>query len=467
MSTSSATATPPSPAPVSATAPAPVSATVPPIRNRRRAIAIGLLLAVFAAIGIAWGAHWFFVGRFHLETDDAYVQGNIVQITPQVGGTATEVLAEDTQFVEAGQPLVRLDPADAQVALEQAKAQLAQTVREVRVTFSNNGALAAAIEAREADVKRYAAEGERARADLERALADLRRRRALGPIGAVSGEELQHARSAVANARAAQAGAEAAGAAARSARDGAREALVTNQALTDGTTIESHPNVQLAAARVREAMLAVDRLTITAPVSGYVARKSVQVGQRIAAGTPLMAVAPLDQVWVDANFKESQLGHMRIGQPVELVADAYGKRVTYGGRITGLSAGTGAAFAILPAQNATGNWIKIVQRLPVRVALDPEQIRTHPLRIGLSMVARGSTPTIRAGAMSPRAATRRRPVAAQRSRRRARSRPRRHRRDRQDRGRHRPRPRRARPRQQRRRVRPPCRPCHRPKKSSS
>ncbi len=382
-------------APNSATSPAPIPATpsaaTPATRNRRRWVAISLLLVVFAAIGIVWGGHWFVVGRFHVATDDAYVQGNIVQITPQVSGTATEVLAEDTQFVEAGQLLVRLDPADAQVALEQAKAQLAQTVREVRVTFSNNGALAAAIEAREADVKRYAADSERARADLDRALADLRRRTALGPIGAVSGEELQHARAAVSNARAAQAGAQAAGAAARSALDGAREALVTNQALTDGTTIESHPNVLRAASRVREAMLAVDRLTITAPVSGYVARKSVQVGQRIAAGTPLMAVVPLDQVWVDANFKESQLGDMRIGQPVELVADAYGKRVTYSGRITGLSAGTGAAFAILPAQNATGNWIKIVQRLPVRVALDSEQIRMHPLRIGLSMVARVDT----------------------------------------------------------------------------
>ncbi|MGE0802489.1 MAG: HlyD family efflux transporter periplasmic adaptor subunit [Lautropia sp.] len=367
--------------------PNPAGESAPASGNRRRKLAIGGLLIAFVAIGVGWGAYYLTVGQYRIGTDDAYVQGHIVLITPQISGTAVEVLAEDTQFVQAGQPLVRLDPADAQVALEQAKAQLAQTVREVRVTFSNNGALAAAIQAREADVERFAADAERARADLKRANDDLKRRGALAPIGAVSGEELQHARSAVANANSALSAAQAAGAAARSALAGAREQLATNQALTDGTTVESHPNVQRAAARVREAMLAVDRVTIVAPMSGYIARKAVQVGQRVAAGAPLMAVVPLDQVWVDANFKESQLRDMRIGQPVELVADAYGSRVTYRGRITGLAAGTGAAFAILPAQNATGNWIKIVQRVPVRVAIDPEQIRSHPLRVGLSMVA--------------------------------------------------------------------------------
>ena len=374
------------PAPAPATSPGTPPAT-PSRKRRKRAVAMTAVLLACAVVGIAWGAYWYLVARFHVETDDAYVQGNIIQITPQVGGTTIDVLADDTQYVQAGQPLVRLDPADAGVALEQAKAQLAQTVREVRVTYANNGTLAAAIEAREADVKRHAAEALRARADLQRAQADLKRRTGLASSGAVSGEELQHARTAVSNAKAAEAAAVAAGAAARSAVDGAREQLLTNRALTDGTTIENHPNVLAAAAKVREAMLTVDRLTILAPASGYVARKSVQVGQRIAAGTPLMAVVPLDQVWVDANFKEVQLRDMRVGQPVELVADAYGKRVTYRGRIEGLSAGTGSAFAILPAQNATGNWIKIVQRVPVRIALDADQVREHPLRVGLSMIA--------------------------------------------------------------------------------
>lgn len=381
-STSPSTSPPSSPA-----SSPPTSAAAPPPRSRRRLLAMTGILAVVALVGLAWGGWWYLVGQFHVETDDAYVQGNIVQVTPQVAGTTLEVLVNDTQFVEAGQPLVRLDPADARLALDQARAQLAQTIRQVRVTFASNGSLAAAIESREADLRRFAADAARAREDLQRAQADLKRRSGLASTGAVSGEELQHARSAVANARTAEAAAIAAGAAARSAVNGAREQLVTNQALTDGTTVENHPSVLLAQARVDEAQLTFDRLTITAPVSGYVARKAVQVGQRIAAGTPLLAVVPLDQVWVDANFKEVQLRDMRIGQPVDLQADAYGKRVTYRGTITGLSAGTGSAFAILPAQNATGNWIKIVQRLPVRIALDPVQLRDHPLRIGLSMVA--------------------------------------------------------------------------------
>ena len=378
---------PQAPRPDQASAPGQASRAAEPRRSRSRVVALSLVLLVVAAVGLAWGAHWYLVGQYFIETDDAYVQGNIIQITPQVSGTTTAVLADDTQYVEAGQALVRLDPADASVALEQAKAQLAQTVREVRVTYANNGTLAAGIEARLADVKRYQADAQRARADLDRAQADLKRRTGLASSGAVSGEELQHARTAVSNARAAEAAAIAAGAAAKAAVDGAREQLTTNRALTEGTTIENHPNVLAAAARVREAMLTVDRLTIHAPASGYVARKSVQVGQRIAAGAPLMSVVPLDQVWVDANFKEGQLRDMRLGQPVELIADAYGKRVTYKGRIEGLAAGTGSAFAILPAQNATGNWIKIVQRVPVRIALDADQIREHPLRVGLSMVA--------------------------------------------------------------------------------
>jgi membrane fusion protein (multidrug efflux system) len=313
------------------------------------------------------------VARHHETTDNAYVAGNIVQITPQLSGTVRAINADDTDFVKAGQPLVVLDPADARSALDQAEAELGQTVREVRTLYANNASLAAAVALREADFVRAGSE-------LERAQTDLQRRDGLTTTGAVSGEELKHAQTAVATARSAQAAAHAAVVA-------AREQLGANRALTDGTDVAHHPNVERAAAKVREAYLALSRTTLEAPISGQVAKRSVQVGSRVAAGTPLMSLIALDQLWVDANFKESQLRSMRIGQPVTLSADLYGHRVEYTGRVVGLSAGTGAAFALLPAQNATGNWIKVVQRVPVRIALDPQQLATHPLRVGLSMEA--------------------------------------------------------------------------------
>jgi membrane fusion protein (multidrug efflux system) len=294
-------------------------------------------------------------------------------VTPQVAGTVLAIEANDTDFVEAGQLLVRLDAADAQVALQQAEAQLGQTVREVRTLYANNGVIGATIAAREADVAH-------AKSELARTEQDLARREALTGSGAVSGEELGHARDAMENARSTLAAAQAAASAARGQ-------LVSSVALTAGATVETHPNVQRAAARVREAYLALTRTTLPAPVSGIVARRSVQLGARVAAGATLMSIVPLDQVWVEANFKENQLARMRIGQPVTLVADLYGGKVTYQGRVAGVGAGTGAAFSLLPAQNATGNWIKVVQRVPVRVTLDAQQLREHPLRVGLSMTA--------------------------------------------------------------------------------
>ena len=350
-------------------APNPDTAAAKPTRKR----ALVALTGAFAALGIAYGTYWTLVERYRIETDNAYVQGNVVQITPQIGGTVLAINVDDTDYVQAGQPLVRLDPADAQVALEQAEAQLAQTVREVRTTYANNGTLAANIALRQAEVAR-------AQADVAKAEDDVARRRPLVATGAVGKEELQHADTALANARAAAAAAAAALAA-------AREQLASNQSLTEGTTVENHPSVQKAAARVREAYLALQRSDLPAPVSGYVAKRSVQVGQRVQAGAPMMAIIPLNQVWVDANFKESQLRDMRIGQPVRLTADMYGQKVEYTGTLEGLGAGTGSAFSLLPAQNATGNWIKVVQRVPVRVALDPRQLAEHPLRVGLSMTA--------------------------------------------------------------------------------
>ena len=333
------------------------AASVQSQNNNKRKRLMALLVGVIVVAAVAYGLYYFLDARFHEDTDDAYVNGNVVQITPQVTGTVIAVNADDTQTVKAGDSLVVLDGADARVALQQAEANLAQTVRQVRGLFVNNDQYQAQIAQREAD--------------LSRAQDDLRRRLTVAATGAVSQEEISHARDTV---KAAQA-----------ALDAAQQQLASNRALTSNTTIATHPNVLAAAAKVRDAYLNNARNVLPAPVTGYVAKRTVQVGQRVSPGTPLMAIVPLESVWVDANFKEVQLTHMRIGQPVELTADIYGSSVVYHGKVVGFSAGTGSAFSLLPAQNATGNWIKVVQRLPVRVALDPAELRAHPLRIGLSM----------------------------------------------------------------------------------
>ncbi len=330
-----------------------------PANSGKRKRMMTLLVIVILIAAIAYGLYYFLVARFHEETDDAYVNGNVVQITPQVTGTVVAVNADDTQTVKTGDPLVVLDPADARVALEQAEANLAQTVRQVRGLF--------------ADDNQYQAQVAQRQSDLSRAQDDLKRRLTVAQTGAVSQEEISHARDAVKSAQAAV--------------EAAQQQLASNRALTANTTIANHPNVQASAAKVRDAYLNNARNTLPAPVTGYVAKRSVQVGQRVSPGTPLMAIVPLGAVWVDANFKEVQLKHMRIGQPVELTADVYGSSVVYHGKVVGFSAGTGSAFSLLPAQNATGNWIKVVQRLPVRIALDPQELEKHPLRIGLSMQA--------------------------------------------------------------------------------
>ena len=344
----------------------------PAAPNTKRAKALkGVALVVL--LGLAYGGYEWYLGRHEEATDNAYVQGNVVQITPQLGGTVTAIFADDTDFVKAGQALVQLDPADAKVALDQAEANLAQAVRQVRTLYANNGTLGAQVAVREADITR-------ARTDLARATEDLNRRQALVGNGAVSKEELGHAQSQVVAAQNALA-------AAQAGVTAAREQLNSNQTLTEGTRVESHPSVLAAAAKLREAYLAVHRAALPAPVDGYVAKRTVQLGQRVAAGAPLMSIIPLNQLWVDANFKEVQLRNIRIGQPVKLTADVYGTHMEYKGTVSGLGAGTGAAFALLPAQNATGNWIKVVQRVPVRIALDPQQLVQNPLRVGLSMEA--------------------------------------------------------------------------------
>jgi len=324
---------------------------------KKRTILLLGVVAVFLLGGIGYGAWWLLHGRWHETTDDAYVGGNLVQITPQVAGTVVAIYADDTDYVKSGQTLVGLDKADAKVAVSQAEAQLAKTVREVRNLRATSTGGEANVTLR--------------RAELRKAEQDLARRRAVQASGAVSGEELQHAIDAVN--------------AARAALEAAQQQLAASRAMVDRTDVHDHPDVRAAAARVREAYLAYSRTELPAPTAGIVARRSVQVGQRVAPGNVLMTVAPLEDVWVDANFKENQLEHLRPGQPVTLLADAYGSSVEFHGRVTGFSAGTGGAFALLPPQNASGNWIKVVQRVPVRIALERSELDTHPLQIGLSM----------------------------------------------------------------------------------
>ena len=354
-------------------APTASSSGKPSAPNPKRKKALTALAAVVVVAGLAWAAYDFVVASHYESTDNAYVQGNVIQITPQIGGTVLAILADDTDFVKAGQPLVQLDPADARVALDQAEAALAQAVRQVRTLYANNGTLQAQIALRAADVAK-------AQADVAKATDDLARRQSLTGNGAVSTEELGHAQTQVAAARSTLA-------AAQAGVSAAREQLTSNQALTDGVGVEQHPSVLMAAARLREAFLATQRAALPSPVDGYVAKRTVQLGQRVTAGLPMMAIIPLKDVWVDANFKEVQLRNIRIGQPVKLVADLYGKKTSYQGVVAGLGVGTGAAFSLLPAQNATGNWIKVVQRVPVRIALNAEQLKANPLRVGLSMDA--------------------------------------------------------------------------------
>jgi membrane fusion protein (multidrug efflux system) len=320
---------------------------------------LGLGAAV-ALSGLGALGYWLIDGRYYESTDDAYVNGDVVQITNEVPGTVIALNVDDTQPVQAGQPLLELDPADAKIALANAEADLARAVRQVRGLFAQGKELHAQIEQRE--------QAERTADD------DLKRRGGLIADGAISAEELSHARDAVTTTRANVAA--------------ARQQLSQTIAQIDGTTIADHPQVLAAAAAVRNAALALHRTLLTSPVSGMIAKRSVQVGQRVAAGTPLLAVVPLDDVWIDANFKEGQLERMRTGQPVTVHTDVYGRHVNYHGHVVGIAAGSGNAFALLPAQNASGNWIKIVQRLPVRILLDPAELKAHPLRVGLSAAVR-------------------------------------------------------------------------------
>ena len=322
----------------------------------KRRIILVVIAAVFLLAGLGWYLLWLFVFSQREVTDDAYVNGNQVVVSAQVAGTVIAVLADDTQLVDAGQVLIRLDPTDAEVALAKAKSALANAVRQVRQQTEMAGQYDAGIAAR--------------RLELARARADLARRQPLLADKAIAPEEVAHAREAVATAQA--------------ALDLATRQAAASHALVDGTDIARNASVMQAKAAFREAWINDERNAIVAPIAGYVAQRSAQVGARVQAGQALLTVIPLHDLWVDANFKESQLAHIRIGQPASVESDLYGGSVEYAGKVVGLGAGTGSSFALLPPQNASGNWIKVVQRVAVRIALDARQLAEHPLRVGLS-----------------------------------------------------------------------------------
>ncbi|MDW6002902.1 HlyD family secretion protein [Vibrio mangrovi] len=328
-----------------------------PSRGRKRKkglIILASILIVIAALCYTW--YVLFVAG-HESTEDAYVDGNLVQVTPQIVGTVTQIFVDDGDYIHQGQPLVNFDPSDADIALQTAKANLAQTVRQVRSLFNN-------VEQAKAVVAQK-------QIDFSKAQTDYQRRKQMVEVGGLSQEELSHAKDEVDSAE--------------KALTVSIQQLKSQEAMTYNTDVDSHPLVQSAAADFRQSYLNQQRTKLVAPVSGYIAKRSAQVGQRVNAGTALMTVVPLDQVWVEANFKETQMKEMRLGQPVTLVSDLYGDDTVFHGVVESLGIGTGSAFSLLPAQNATGNWIKVVQRLPVRIKLDQKELAAHPLRIGLSM----------------------------------------------------------------------------------
>lgn len=354
--------------------------------SKKRGFLFKLLFLVIVIVAIIAGVMYYLNGRWYESTDDAYVQGNVIQITPQVSGTVVGIFADDGDFVHAGDTLIRLDQTEAEVALNQAKASLAKTVREVRSLYSqasgakaNTGAQQALVQAQQSAVKG-------AKTALDKARADYNRRQKLVKSGAISEEESAHAKDLFLQAQSQYQSAISQLEATRSQFTASQQNAEVSNALVSGTLINQHPDILVAESKVKAAYLTYVRSTITAPTDGYVAKRAAQVGQRVAAGSAMMAVVPLKNAWIYANFKETQLKDMRIGQPVSITSDLYGDDVVYDGVISSLGIGTGSAFALLPAQNATGNWIKIVQRIPVRVEFSkPEQLQKHPLRIGMSM----------------------------------------------------------------------------------
>ena len=351
----------------------------------KRRIWLTRLAIVVVVIGLGYGIWYFLVGRNHISTDNAYVNAEIAQVTPLISGQAIEVRVKDTQAVKRGDVLVMLDPSNQKIAIAQAEAELAEARRKFRQTVATNSQLSAQVEARSADISQAQAQLAMAQAEFDKARIDLQRRQALAGNGAVSGEELTEARKAFASARAQLATAQAGIAVAQSTRRAAEGQYAANDALVRGSSEDSDPAVRAALAKLDAARLDLERAVIRAPIDGTVTKRQVQLGQRVAQGTPIMTIVPLNQVYIDANFKERQLKGVTVGMPATATADIYGSSITYHGKVAGIAGGTGASMALIPAQNATGNWIKVVQRLPVRIELDPKDVAEHPLRVGLSM----------------------------------------------------------------------------------
>ncbi len=347
----------------------PIDAKSAPQRTRW----LALLALAFLAAGVVWGMYWFTYASIHESTDDAYVVGNLIRVTPRIAGTVVAVLTDDTEPVKQGQVLVRLDDTDAHLALEKSEADLGSTVRRISQAFRRRDQQAANLAQK--------------RRTLQQTEADLTRRLHAVTVQAVSKEEVEHAQAARDQAQWALDQAE--------AEWGASEAVVA------GTSVETHPEVKQAAVRLRESWLTVQRCSIRSPADGQVAKRSVQIGQQVAPGVPLLIIVPTNQIWVDANCKEDQIKNIHPNQPVRLTSDLYGTALVFHGTVQGLSPGTGSVFSLLPPQNASGNWIKIIQRLPVRIALDPKELLAHPLRVGLSMKAEIETSVFNQAAPSP------------------------------------------------------------------
>ncbi len=372
--------------------------TAPAGRRRKLMLLIGAVVALAALAVATW---WLAFGRWNSGTDDAYVGGDIVAVMPQTGGTVIAIYADTTQAVSAGQLLVRLDDSDARLQLDTAEAALAAAVREVRGLYAASHGSLPLLAQRRADLAKAQAELASSEATLAQAEAEYGRRVELARQNFVSPENVQSALAARDSARAQQQAALHAVQASSAAIDQTMDQASVSRARVDHTSLENHPEVRAAAVHVREAALALARTRVLAPLSGQVARRSVQLGERVAAGTALMAIVPLDKVWLDANFKETQLRNVRVGQPVRVTSDFYGDAFVFHGKVLGLAPGVGSAFALLPPQNATGNWVKIVQRLPVRIALDAAELRSHPLRVGLSMYADIDTHDRNGAALGP------------------------------------------------------------------
>jgi len=346
----------------------------PANKKKKRKIALFSLAVLFVLIGVVWLVYWLTVLRHFQDTDDAYVAGNQAQIMAQVSGSVNKVWFDNTDYVKKGDVLLTLDRTDAEQAFEKAQTALATSVRQTHQLIING--------------RQYQATIALQKTALEQAQSDLKRREPLGAANLIGREDLQHSRDAVATAKA--------------QLDVATQQYNANQAMVLNTSLENQPAVKQSAAELRDAWLNLQRTSVISPIDGFVSRRSVQVGSQISPTTPLMAVVPASNLWVDANFKETQLANMRIGQPATVISDIYGSDVTYHGKVVGLDMGTGSAFSLLPAQNATGNWIKVVQRLPVRIELDAQEVVKHPLRIGLSTQVNVDTSNIDGAVLATR-----------------------------------------------------------------